>query len=335
MDSSPLKIVFIGRYTEGETGIVRSIQMGLLENGYQVHEINLKLRPHLIYNPYRRFGGHGPVYVKWPAIKEEVARFQPDIILFCAGGLTFQPEVLEEVKKYCTVIGITLSDPDVYPTVRQFVGKFDYHTTNSVLSYKQYKKAGITNTFYMPFGIDSRFFIPREPVAKYQSDVSIIGHYRPNRLEIAQSLQDIFQAKIFGRGWPLKSEGPVYGEEWFQAMHSAKMVVNFPKTGAGYTNVKVGVFEAVATGRLLFTEYFDEMRQFFEYDKEIVGYKNKEDLIGKIRYYLDHPDEAEAIARAGQERCAKCHTWKQRLHTFFSEITLKTPEKSWSDLLQS
>lgn len=76
-----MRIVFIGRYTEGSTGIVRSIFMGLVENGYQVYEINLTNQPQLIFNPYRNQGGNGPVYVRWDQIAEQIISFQPDLIL--------------------------------------------------------------------------------------------------------------------------------------------------------------------------------------------------------------------------------------------------------------
>ncbi|WP_404449354.1 glycosyltransferase [Sutcliffiella horikoshii] len=329
MTDTVLKIVFIGRYTEGRTGIVKSIYLGLEEHGHELLEINLSQRPSLIYNPHKNFGGHGPVYVKWELIKEEIIAFEPDVILFCAGGLTFEKPVLDELKKYCSIIGFTLSDPDVFPTVQSFVGEFDHHTTNSPLAIEMYKNAGIHNTHYMPFAIDSRFFTPHRPIFKYKSDVSIIGHFRPNRLETAKALQENFRCKIFGRGWPIPSMGPVYDDEWFKAMYSTKMVVNFPLTGAGYTNVKVGIFEAAATGRLIFTEYFEEMEHFFEYGKEIIAYSDQADLMKKIRYFLQHTDEAEAIGLAGQKKCADNHTWKHRLETFFKEVRLKTPEKKW------
>lgn len=332
MLTSPLRIAFIGRYTEGQTGIVRSIYMGLLENGHEVHEINLSKRLKIIFNPYRNFGGFGPVYIKWEMIRDEVLSFKPDVIFICAGGLTFKPSTMDKLKKYCTVIGVTLSDPDVFPSVSKFASEFDIHTTNSPLSYEEYKKLGMDNTFYMPFGIDSRFFQSREPDEKYQSDVSIIGHYRPYRLEIAKELLQRFEAKIFGRGWPIPTEGPVYDEEWFKAMYSTNIIINFPTTGAGYTNVKVGVFEAAATGRLILTEYFEEMENFFEYDKEIVGYKDKDDLMSKIDYYIKHPVEARKIALAGQKRCMEHHTWKMRLQHLFQSFTLKDPSLKWEEI---
>ncbi|MFU7592310.1 CgeB family protein [Priestia sp. RMT2NF4] len=315
-----LRIMFFGRYTEGSTGIVRSIFMGLHELGHTIYEINVTARPRLLFNPYRRQGGHGPIYIRWELVKEEIEIFKPDVIIFCAGGLTFEPEVIKRLKKRYTVVAFTLSDPDVFPTISQYASLFDYHTTNSVKALELYKQKGINNTILMPFAIDSRFFVPRSIDSKFKSDVSIIGHARENRINTVKRLIKEFDAKVYGRNWPFKSLGPVYGEEWFKAAYSSNILINFPKTGAGYTNVKVGVFEAIATGRLLFTEYFDEMKMFYEYDKEIIGYRNEEDLISKVRYYINHKEEAEIIAKAGQIRTASEHTWKKRLADFFDEV---------------
>lgn len=317
---SNYRIAFIGRYTEGSTGIIRSIYMGLQELGHTVYEINVGARPKLLSNPHRRMGGHGPIYVSYTALSNELTAFQPDLIICCAGGLTFTNQDLTEVRKLAPLLGITLSDPDVFPTVQTYAAGFDFHTTNSVLALERYRQRGITNTLLMPFAIDSRFFVPRPIDPAYETDVAVIGHARPSRIALSKQLSERFKTTFYGRNWPHASRGPVHGEEWFKAAYSTKMLVNFPSTGAGYTNVKVGVFEAAATGRLLFTRYFDEMTRYFEYDKEIVGFHDDSELLDKIEFYLAHPDQAEKIAKAGQLRCAENHTWARRLADLLAEI---------------
>lgn len=318
-----LRIVYINRYTEGYTPIIKSIFMGLQELGHTVYDINVGLRPGVLKNPHHRQGGHGPIYVRWELIKQEVELFKPDIIIFCAGGLIFEPNIMKALKSKYTIIGFTLSDPDVFSTVSQYAHLFDYHTTNSVKALEMYKNNGIDNTLLMPFGIDSRFFVPRPPDPKYKSDVAIIGHYRNNRLKIAKRLIKEFDTHIYGNKWPLNSYDPVYGEDWFKAAYSTKFLINFPKTAAGYTNIKVGVYEALATGRLIFTEYFNEMKNYYNYGEEVIGYSNEDDLVKKINYYLQQPDEAKQIAKAGQLRTAAEHTWEKRLEAFFKAINIK------------
>ena len=227
---------------------------------------------------------------------------------------------MEGLKRQAPVVGITLSDPDVFPTVSTYAHQFTLHTTNSVGALERYRALGHENTVLMPFAVDSRFFVPRPVAAEYEADVAVIGHGRPDRLDVVKRLRKVFKTRVYGQRWPKWSQGPVRGEDWFRAAYSARCLINFPRTAAGYTNVKVGVFEATATGRLLFTEYFDEMRRYFEYDKEIVGYSDTDELIEKIRYYLDHPSKAKKIAQAGQLRCAAEHTWARRLSQLFQTL---------------
>lgn len=316
----PLRITFIGKYAQGPTDIVRCIFLGLQELGHTVQEINVLESPgKYFHNPKRYVGGNGPVHVRYSAVKPLMDAFRPDVVMFCAGGLTLDRD-MEHLKRQCPVIGITLSDPDVFPTVSKYAHQFTVHTTNSLAAFGRYTRLGHKNTRLMPFAIDSRFFVPRSVDPQLQADVAIIGHGRADRLPTVERLRKTFRTHVYGSRWPQWSKGPVRGEGWFRAAYSSRFLVNFPRTAAGYTNVKVGVFEATATGRLLFTQYFDEMRRYFEYDKEIVGYKNDDDLIDKIDYFLKHPDQAEQIAKAGQLRCAEEHTWARRLADLFQQI---------------
>jgi len=308
-----LRITFFGRYANGPTDIVRCILLGLMELGHTVQEIDVGKPPgRFLHNPHRRAGGNGPVFIRSSVVEPMVDSFRPDVIILCAGGFAFDKGV-EAFARKAPVVGITLSDPDVFPTVSRYAHKFTVHTTNSLTAFERYKALGHTNTYLMPFAVDSRFFVPRPVSPEFEADVAVIGHGRPDRLKVVERLRKRFKIRVYGQRWPKWADGPVRGEDWFRAAYSTRFLINFPRTVAGYTNVKVGVFEATATGRLLFTEYFDEMRRYFEYDKEIVGYRDVNELEEKIRYYLDHPGEAERIARAGQLRCATEHTWARRL----------------------
>lgn len=322
-EKRPLRVTFIAGYRPAETtGIVRSMLLGLHEMSCAVQEINLWGTRKYTYNPDRRTGGFGPVYVRLERIKRRVRGFEPDAVLLCGGGLTFTHEDMAHVRKRCPVVGVTLSDPDVFPTVSEYAGLFTHHTTNSTQALEWYLRRGTANTSLMPFGVDSRFFVPQEADEGYRTDVAVVGHGRPDRLELAGRLRREFGARVYGRNWPWADSHPIQGKDWFRAVRSARFVVNFPRTVAGYANVKVGVFEAAATGRLLFTERFEEMESYFRYDEEIVGYSGADDLVSRLRHFLDHPAEAELVARAGQLRCARDHMWSKRLADLFSRLRL-------------
>jgi len=326
-----LRITYICRYVPGVSEILKSICNGLEELGATVQELNLTGKIHLLFNPQRHLGGNGPVYVRVERLFHEIEAFQPHVVIFCGGGLMLLPQEMERLKKHCLVMGMTLSDPDVLPTVAKYAADFDYHTTNSLLALQKYEEKGIHNTLFMPFAADLQYFEPKESHPKFACDVAVIGHMRPDRLSLANKLISEFDVMLHGNNWPSHSNGVVRGEDWFHAAYSTKCLINFPRTGAGHTNVKVGVFEAAATGRLLFTGYFDEMKRYFEYDREIIGYLDEDDLITKLRYYLSHPEEADQIATAARLRCLNNHTWSKRLADVFEQMNWELLEsRSWS-----
>jgi hypothetical protein len=66
-------------------------------------------------------------------------------------------------------------------------------------------------------------------------------------------------------------------------------------------------------GALLITDYRDNLSDLFEIGKEVVAYRSAEECEDLIRYYQSHPAEAEAIARAGQEKTWRDHSYDARM----------------------
>ena len=65
------------------------------------------------------------------------------------------------------------------------------------------------------------------------------------------------------------------------------------------------VIEATGAGAFLLTNAHPELRNFFEPGKELETFANGDELIAKIRHYLAHEPERQAIARQGRARCLK------------------------------
>lgn len=84
--------------------------------------------------------------------------------------------------------------------------------------------------------------------------------------------------------------------------------------------IRLRDFEVPMSGGFYMTEYFEELEDFFEIGKEIVCYKDKDDLVEKIKYYLAHDQEREKIAQAGRERCLRDHTWQKRFTMVFEKV---------------
>jgi spore maturation protein CgeB len=73
------------------------------------------------------------------------------------------------------------------------------------------------------------------------------------------------------------------------------------------------LYEATGVGALLITDRKDNLGELFEVGKEVVAYSSPEEAAEMIRYYIAHPEEARAIARAGQARTLRDHTYQRRM----------------------
>ena len=72
------------------------------------------------------------------------------------------------------------------------------------------------------------------------------------------------------------------------------------------------MFETTAAGALFMVEDDPTVKNYFEPGVEVATFTSKEDLIERIHYYLDHPQEREEVAARGHARCMRDHSMSTR-----------------------
>jgi glycosyltransferase involved in cell wall biosynthesis len=75
--------------------------------------------------------------------------------------------------------------------------------------------------------------------------------------------------------------------------------VKFPKDYPRATAITAHTFEYLLCGRFVLSEEIKNFERFLIPEKEVINFNGKKDLLDKIRYYLEHEQEREDIARAG------------------------------------
>lgn len=88
------------------------------------------------------------------------------------------------------------------------------------------------------------------------------------------------------------------------------------------SQIKARPFELAACRAFVISGYADDMDSYYRDGKEMVYYRSPEDLVEKIKHYLAHDGEREAIAVSGYERTMKEHTYEQRFRDLFGKINL-------------
>ena len=80
----------------------------------------------------------------------------------------------------------------------------------------------------------------------------------------------------------------------------------------GYAN-NMRLFEATGFGTLLLTDWKVNLGEMFEPGREVVTYRTAAECAELIGYYVEHDAERDAIARAGQRRTLREHSYDQRM----------------------
>ena len=311
---NPVRILHYGSYWMQNNDVVK-VMVDDLSKLCDTHEIDLKVYTNA---PDTRIKTrittpNGQICIlDAEKVKKDILYFKPDAIVLNSGGLVLEDSGFTLLKDLGIVsIGIELSDPDVYPYNGAFyANKFDLFYTNSQYSLTNQYNRDKVNIHLLPFAASTshHFYMPD---MEKTYDLVVVGHARGDRLGVIRELSNRFKVGAYGSGWD-SGLGEVNGFEHTKAINGGLMYLSFAKTVAGYDNVKVGLFEAIACNQVVITGYMEELNQYFEIGKEIICYQDENELPGIIDYYLKHEEERERIRKNAYTRFLKDHTYINR-----------------------
>jgi len=122
--------------------------------------------------------------------------------------------------------------------------------------------------------------------------------------------------------------GILHDEQMIKIFSRSRINLGFSACGDTHLSdqrvvqVRLRDFEVPMTGGFYLVEYMEELEQFYEIGKEIACYRNREELLDKVRYYLSHDTERESIRIAGMRRARTEHTWQKRFENVFLQLGL-------------
>ncbi len=149
-------------------------------------------------------------------------------------------------------------------------------------------------------------------------DVGFVGniahaHRKTARQRRLALLAARFNTNDFYRQYTPSQVGEVYSQ--------SRIVFNTSIAG----DVTMRIFEGTAAGALVLTDPVQNgFAELFEPGAEVVVYQDDDDLLAKVHYYLEHPQEREAIARAGQTRTLAQHTYRHRVEQILEIMSAPT-----------
>ena len=253
-------------------------------------------------------------------------------VLITVHGRRFPHQLLREVG-YPTVVWL-VDEPQEVDMSEGYGKHFRIVITNDANTCGVH---GPHKCWYLPLAADPRIHTPG-PLEREMADVTFVGGVLPERARLLSQVYELtseFSWRIvgpdrwhkdvsFAEAW---QRGCVAHEEYVALLRAARIVLDVPRNElvsfAGRTNRRgipaVGpntrVFETTACGRFLLTSdgRRDIFRLFPSGSVGIYRHGDASDLAQQIRYYLEHAEEREDMARAAHETCAAEHTYPARV----------------------
>jgi spore maturation protein CgeB len=108
------------------------------------------------------------------------------------------------------------------------------------------------------------------------------------------------------------AKGPLWGRNYFKILSQLGISLNFHTACTAGCGLNIRNYESTGCGALLMAEDTPILREEFIPGKEVIAYTDKEDLLEKVRHYLNNPDEAHAIALNGQRKTFELHNYEVR-----------------------
>lgn len=174
---------------------------------------------------------------------------------------------------------------------------------------------------YWPLASDPKLFCKKNSIER-DIDVLFIGNRYGIRSKIVKKLiSSGINVTTYGQGWP---NGSANFEESISLSNRAKIILGIGTVGhcSNLFTMKLRDFDAPMSGALYITHRNADLTSLFIEGEEIEFYLTVEELIYKIKFYLNNQELLKSIALNGQKKAIENYTWNKRLVDTFIKIGL-------------
>ncbi len=250
---------------------------------------------------------------------EQIKATRPDV-LYCQDLWFLTPQKLAELRPYAKLIVGQIASP--MPPEAYLKG-YDLIMTSFPHFVPRLRAMGVASEYFR-IGFDTRVLELLGTVEK-DIDASFVGgisRHHGKALPMLEYLARSTPIEFFGygadslsRSSPIvtRHHGEVWGLDMYRALARSRVTLNRHINVAENNANNMRLYEATGVGALLITDRKDNLGELFEVGKEVVAYSSPEEAAELIRYYIAHPEEARAIALAGQARTLREHTYQRRM----------------------
>jgi hypothetical protein len=199
-------------------------------------------------------------------------------------------------------------------------------------------KAGRTKAEYIPLAFEpaileklkEKYELKKEKSKQNQEDEKIfdvvfIGSFHMVHSSRKKLIEEISKDRYFDDKLHIFSQshyaisenlrkfyrGKAFGLEYYFIISKSKIVINHHGDILPWAH-NLRLFETTGIGSFLITDNLPNISELFLPKKEIETFSDIQECIRKIKFYLENEDKRKEIAKSGQMRTLKEHTYEKR-----------------------
>jgi glycosyltransferase involved in cell wall biosynthesis len=273
------------------------------------------------------------------------SQFRPDILLAFKGSF-IESRTLETLRQ--SQIALYNYYPDTSPSAHDRILAESIRRYDCVFYTKKFWSLNLPAALvdrpsvFLPHGYDPDVhqvlsLDPRDTAA-YGHDVTVVATHTPYKERLLSELVHRcpnLDLHIYGSLWVESSRSPelnthirgfaLFGSQYAKALRASRIVLAI--TSGKVDGVAQGddtttrTYEIPACGGFMLHERTPELLELYDEGKEVACFGSVEELASKIEYYLAHPEEREAIANAGHNRCVPAYSYDNRMREILRHHT--------------
>ncbi len=265
---------------------------------------------------------------------------KPDVSFFVLFTDEIEPRTVEEVARRGGAPTINWFADDHWrfdKFTRHFAPSFTWTVTTDADSIPKYDAIGCKNV------IRSQWACNRYAYSKVANqlahDVTFVGQPHGDRREVIDRLRAAgHEVECWGFGWPA---GRLDHEQMVNVFSSSRINLNLSnssepdrrlrariyrfvkridESGPRPSQIKGRTFEVPGSGGFLLTDRVPHLEEYFELDREVAVFESTDDLVERVGWWLNHPQERAAVAEAGYRRVLAEHTYDHRFEEIFRTV---------------
>lgn len=216
-------------------------------------------------------------------------------------------------------------------TIRHFDALFVQRQVNKEeLLTKGAKKVEVCYRSFDP-DFDRPLTLTEPEQNEYGAEVGFVGTYENVRAEfIAYLIKNGICVSVRGNDWPNGEhwniirpfyKGPsVFNDDYVKAINGLEIALHFLRH-ANRDEQDSRTFEIPACKKFMLAERSSVHSMLFKENEEAVFFSNKEELLEKVRFYLNDRKQRERIAQNGFNRCyTSGYTHSERMKTVLKSV---------------